>query len=410
MEAVISVFLLNIKFGKEKTMENMNSWFLLLFLLLLSALAPAQTWQPAYWKTLDGNVDSGTVVVPKRMLTKPWHIRYLSSDGIPQEGENLDWLVTSGDTLYIRKEYSMGASTMYQQVIGGQLSLYHAIAPKGTFDWQIQSATQYVQVNQYGFLPQMDELMGRKCPELGHKPKEKTTTYKLLLAAEDINHCLGPTALRYSLLGKPIKWRFNFGVITPLSLISPVENKGAYWGARFAVERNVRRLFNGFYLTAGLQPYYYHQKSKLTLGPLNGTYEQEWEMSALQTNIGAKLEPFPNARVSPYGELGLGVVFPFSHQRYAVLEEGEPQSPGYPIVSSIKGGMKTSFGIYGAYGLRAKLNEKWAACLQVSHDGMFVDLDYGDLSGGGRSLFFNQDNALYIGEWRRWELLLQRQF
>ena len=133
-------------------------------------------------------------------------------------------------------------------------------------------------------------------------------------------------------------------------------------------------------------------------------------MSALQTNIGLKLEPFPMARVSPYGEIGFGLVFPFSHQRYAILQEGEPQSPGYPIVSSLKGGMQTSTGIYYAYGLRGKYNDKWAVCLQISRDGMFVDLDYGDLSGGGRSLFFNQDNALLIGEWRRWELLLQRQF
>jgi hypothetical protein len=384
--------------------------YLLFFTLFFCGLVNAQNWESAHWQTIDGRVDSGAVVVPKRMLTKDWQVRYRSVTGIPQEGEHLDWLVTRGDTLYVRDHYEMGTSTLYQQVVGGQLSLYHAIARKGTFDWQIQSSAERNQVDFYEFLPQMNRLVGEECPELGRKVKEKPTTYNLLLAAEDINHCLGPEALRYSFLGKPIKWRLNFGVITPINLIQESDDLGAYWGVRFAAERSFRRLYNGFYLTAGLQPYYYRQNSKLVLGPLNGSYRQEWKMSALQTNIGIKIEPFPTARVSPYGELGFGVVFPFSHQRYAVLEEGEPQSPGYPISSSLKGGMKVSGGIYLAYGLRAKYNEKWAVCLQISRDGMFVDLDYGDLSGGGRSLFFNQDNALLIGEWRRWELLLQRQF
>ena len=379
----------------------------LVLTLGFSTFTFAQTRAAAHWKTIDGKVDTGTVMIPKRMLTNDSQISYRSSSGAEQEGADLAWLVAQEDTLYFRDQ---GTGIVYQQVVGGQLSLYHAIIRKGFFDWQIQSSEERIQVDDDGFLPQMDRLVGEKCPDLARKVKERPTSYHLLLAAEDINHCLGPAALRYSLLGKPIKWRFNFGVITPVNLINQSDRLGAYWGARFAAERSFRRLFNGFYLTAGIQPYYYKQNSKLTLGPLNGTYDQEWEMSALQTNIGLKLEPFPMARVSPYGEIGFGLVFPFSHQRYAILQEGEPQSPGYPIVSSLKGGMQTSTGIYYAYGLRGKYNDKWAVCLQISRDGMFVDLDYGDLSGGGRSLFFNQDNALLIGEWRRWELLLQRQF
>jgi hypothetical protein len=388
----------------------MKSYLLLVFILLSGIQSNAQNWQLAHWKTISGQLDSGEVKVPKIMLTKAWQIRYRSQIGTPLEGENIDWLVTNGDTLFYRNHHRIGTSTLYQQVVGGEVNLYHAVARKGPFDWQLQSPLGRKQVDPYNFSYQMKLMAGEQCLDFEQKSKNKSTNYNLLLATEGINHCFGPEALRYSILGKPIMWRLNFGLITPINLIHQSDNLGAYWGARVAVERNFRRLFNGFYLTGGLQPYYYRQTSDLTLGPLNGTYKQEWEMSALQTNLGVKIEPFPTFRVSPFAELGFGMVIPFSHRRYAALKEGEPQSPGYPIVSSLKGGMKTSYGIYLTYGLRAKYNEKWAVLLQLSRDGMFVDVDYGDLSGGSRSLFFNQENALFIGEWRRWELLLQRQF
>ncbi|MGH1435802.1 MAG: hypothetical protein ACRBG0_15260 [Lewinella sp.] len=388
----------------------MKSYLLLALILFAGILSNAQNWAPAHWQTTTGQLDSGEVKVPKIMLTKAWQIRYRSQTGIPLEGENIDWLVTNGDTLFYRDHHDIGTSTLYQQVVGGEVDLYHGVARKGAFDWQLHSSLGYKQVDLFDVPAQMRAMVGDECPNFELKSKDKPTTYNLLLATEEINHCLEPDALRYSFLGKPFKWRLNFGLITPINLINQSDNLGAYWGIRVATERNFRRLFNGFHLTAGLQPYYYRQTSNLTLGPLNGTYAQEWEMSALQTNIGGKLEPFPTFRVSPFAELGFGMVIPFSHQRYAILKEGEPQSPGYPIVSSVKGGMKTSYGIYWAYGIKAKYNEKWAVLLQISRDGMFVDVDYGDLSGGSRSLFFNQDNALLIGEWQRWELLLQRQF
>lgn len=344
------------------------------------------------------------------MLTNARQVSYRAQTKISLEGENLAWLVANNDTVFFRNDYDDGTSTLYQRIIGGKVNLYHGIARKGDFDWQLQSSMGYKQVDFFDFPGQMELMAGQSCPYFEHNSRNKTTNYNLLLATEDINRCFGPEALRYSILGEPIKWRLNFGLITPVNLISPTDTRDAYWGARVALERSFRRVFNGFYLTAGLQPYYYRQNSDLTLGSLNGTYAQKLEMSALQTNIGVKIEPFPTFRVSPYGEFGFEMQLPFSHKRYASLKEGEPQSPGYPIESSVTGGMKTSYGLYWTWGLRAKYNDKWAFCFQISRDGMFVDFDYDDLSRGSRSLFFNQDNDLRIGQWQRWELLLQRQF
>ena len=388
----------------------MNAHLLLLFTLFFCGLTNAQNWEPAHWQTVDGQIDSGEVRIPKLILTKDRQISYFSQTGTPLEGENLAWLVANGDTVFLRNYDDDGTSTLYQRIIGGKVNLYHGIARKGDFDWQLQSSLGYKQVDLFDFPAQVELMAGQGCPGFEQKSRNKTTTHNLLLATEDINHCFGPDALRYSILGEPIKWRLNFGLITPINLILPSENRGAYWGARVALERSLRRVFNGFYLTAGLQPFYYRQNSNLTLGSLNGTYAQKLEISALQTNIGVKIEPFPTFRVSPYGEFGFEMLLPFSHERYAILKEGEPQSPGYPIESSVKGGMKTSYGLYWNWGLRAKYNDRWAFCFQISRDGMFVDFDYDELSGGSRSLFFNQDNALLIGQWQRWELLLQRQF
>jgi len=370
-----------------------------------------QNWEPAHWQTVEGQLDSGEVCIPKIMFTKARQVKYRSQAGTLLEGERLSWLVSNADTIFFRNHYDDGTSTLYQRIVGGKVSLYHGIARKGeAFDWQLQSSLGYKQVDFFDFPYQVKLMAGQVSPCLDQKFRNKTTTYNLLLATEDINHCLGPDALRYSILGEPIKWRYNLGLITPINLILPSENRGAYWGARAALERSLRRVFNGFYLTAGLQPFYYRQNSNLTLGSLNGTYAQKLEISALQTNVGVKIEPFPTFRVSPYGEFGFEMLLPFSHERYAILKEGEPQSPGYPIESSVKGGMKTSYGLYWNWGLRAKYNDRWAFCFRISRDGMFVDFDYDELSGGSRSLFFNQDNALLIGQWRRWELLLQRQF
>lgn len=265
-------------------------------------------------------------------------------------------------------------------------------------------------MNPVDYLSQMNDLAEADCSGLGRKSNGRATTYNMILAVEDLNNCVDSAALQYSVLGKPITWRINFGLITPINLLKQNKELGAYWGIRLAAERNLRRVFNGLFFTAGIQPYYYKQNSDLTLGSLGGTYEQEWEMSAVQSNLGIKLDILPNSLFSPFGEVGFGAVFPIHHQRYAILKEGEPQSPGFPIKSSLKGGMRTSYGVYWAYGLRARYKEDWLVSLQLSRDGMFVNIDYGDLSTGSRRLFLGQDNALLIGEWLRWELLLQKEF
>lgn len=386
------------------------------YLLLLVAVShcligTGQNWQQAQWQTIEGKLDSAEVKLPSRALTGNV---YLKVDKVlpekPLNTEDLAWLVSAGDTVFVRRYYRAGTSSLYQLVVAGTYDLYRTLGSKGRSAWQLRTPDELIRIDPEEYLSQMAALVNGNCPALEKNANGMKNDYQLILAAENLNVCAGDQTLEYSALGQSFGWRLNFTLNTPLNLINQSVSTGSYWGLRIGAERPARKIYNGLFFTGGIQPYYYHQDSDLQLGTLQGIYSQEWEMSAVQFNLGSKIEVWPSKRFTPFGEFGLGMVVPVFHRRYAVLQEGEPQSPGYPVQASMDGGMGTSFGVYWAYGLRMKYKNDWLISLQLIRDGMFVDIDYGELSSGSRSLFFNQDNTLLIGEWRRWELLLQKQF